>query len=66
MGRLAAAASYDPDLFRGFIETISCLALPREVLGRPGIRERIEQLGGIPALDAPGPDRQRLLDLLAA
>jgi 2-polyprenyl-6-methoxyphenol hydroxylase-like FAD-dependent oxidoreductase len=66
MGRLLAAAPYDPDLFRGAIETISCLALPREVLGRPGIQERIEQFSGVPSLNEPGPDRQRLLDLLAA
>jgi hypothetical protein len=66
MGRLLAAAPYDPDLFRGAIETISCLALPREVLARPGIQERLEQYSGAPSLNEPGPDRQRLLDLLAA
>jgi 2-polyprenyl-6-methoxyphenol hydroxylase-like FAD-dependent oxidoreductase len=65
MARLLAAAPYDPDLFRAVIETISCVALPREVLARPGIRERIDKLGDVPVLNAPGPDRQRLLDLLA-
>jgi hypothetical protein len=65
MARLLAAAPYDPDLFRAVIETISCVALPREVLGRPGIQDRIDKLGDVPEQSAPGPGRQRLLDLLA-
>jgi flavin-dependent dehydrogenase len=65
MNRFVTAAPYDPDLFRGFMETINCAAPPREVLARPGIRERIEKLGGVPPVNSPGPDRARLLDLLA-
>jgi 2-polyprenyl-6-methoxyphenol hydroxylase-like FAD-dependent oxidoreductase len=65
MSRLAAAAPYDADLFRALIETITCLALPQEVINRPGIRAKIEQ-SDRQASPAPGPDRQQLLSLLAA
>ena len=65
MSRPAAAAPYDADLFRPLIETITCLALPQEVINRPGIRAKIEQ-SGRQASPAPGPDRQQLLSLLAA
>ena len=65
MSRLAAAALYDADVFRALLETVMCLALPQDVIKRPGIREKIEQSGG-QAPPAPGPDRQQLLSLLAA
>jgi 2-polyprenyl-6-methoxyphenol hydroxylase-like FAD-dependent oxidoreductase len=62
--RFAAAAGYDPDLFRGLLETIQCLALPREVLARPGFMETIEQYADAEARPSPGPDRRQLLELL--
>jgi 2-polyprenyl-6-methoxyphenol hydroxylase-like FAD-dependent oxidoreductase len=65
MSRLAAAAPYDPDLFRASVEMINCLARPPEILARPGIQQKIDQLASRPALPAPGPDRERLLQLLA-
>jgi hypothetical protein len=65
MSRLRAAAPYDADLFRALIETITCLALPQEVIKRPGIRAKIEA-SGRQAPPAPGPDRRQLLNLLAA
>jgi hypothetical protein len=65
MSRLVAGAPYDADLFRALIETITCMALPQEVISRPGIKAKIEQ-SGREALPAPGPDRQQLLSLLAA
>jgi 2-polyprenyl-6-methoxyphenol hydroxylase-like FAD-dependent oxidoreductase len=65
MSRFAAAAQYDPDLFRAFVEMISCLARPPEIFARPGVQEKIDQLGARPPLKAPGPDRERLLQLLA-
>ena len=65
MSRLAAAAPYDADLFRAFLEIFTCLALPQDVFGRPGIREKIEH-SDHQAAPAPGPDRQQLLNLLSA
>jgi 2-polyprenyl-6-methoxyphenol hydroxylase-like FAD-dependent oxidoreductase len=65
MSTFAAAALYDPDLFRAFVEMINCLARPPEIFARPGVQEKIDQLGARPSLKAPGPDRERLLQLLA-
>jgi 2-polyprenyl-6-methoxyphenol hydroxylase-like FAD-dependent oxidoreductase len=65
MSRLAAAAPYDADLFRAFLEIVTCLALPQQVFQRPGIRERIER-SDHQAAPVPGPDRKQLLNLLSA
>jgi 2-polyprenyl-6-methoxyphenol hydroxylase-like FAD-dependent oxidoreductase len=65
MSRLAAAAPYDADLFRAFLQIFTCLALPQEVFQRPAIREKIEH-SDHQATPVPGPDRQQLLDLLSA
>ena len=66
MARFAAVAPRDPDLFRNFLEMVQCLALPQEVLRRPGVEEKLESL----AAEAepgplPGPDRDQLLAILA-
>jgi 2-polyprenyl-6-methoxyphenol hydroxylase-like FAD-dependent oxidoreductase len=66
MARFVAAAAYDPDVFRGLIETVLCMALPQEVLDRPGIKDKIEQYGDAEPPLTPGPDRGELLRLLAA
>jgi 2-polyprenyl-6-methoxyphenol hydroxylase-like FAD-dependent oxidoreductase len=66
MARFMAAAGYDPDVFRGLLETILCMALPQEVLERPGMRDKIEQYRDAEAPPTPGPDREELLRLLAA
>jgi flavin-dependent dehydrogenase len=63
--RFAVAAMYDIDVFRAFLETRGCLALPAEVLARPGLGEKVEQLGGSEPPRVPGPDRAQLLQLLA-
>jgi hypothetical protein len=65
MSRLAAAAPYDADLFRAFLEIFTCLALPQEVFQRPAIREKVER-SDHQAMPVPGPGRQQLLDLLSA
>ena len=67
MARLVIAAGTDPDAFRALLETVLCTALPREVLARPGMLERIDRActDALPR-PAPGPDRRRLLELLAA
>ena len=42
--RFMAAMPHDPDLFRAFLETRSCLATVREVLARPALTQRIDEL----------------------
>ena len=64
-GRFSAAAMHDPVLFRGLLEIGLSLAFPREVLGRPGMAERIERAGTAEPLRLPGPDRATVLELLA-
>jgi len=64
--RILAAAASDGTVFRGVMETVHCLALPREVFKRPDIREGIEHADPTgPPPPPPGPDRQQLLRLLA-
>jgi 2-polyprenyl-6-methoxyphenol hydroxylase-like FAD-dependent oxidoreductase len=63
---LQKAMLYDPDIFRAFLETISMVTPPAEVLARPGLSERIlattrEREDFV----VPGPDRAGLLQLLA-
>ena len=65
MRRVFAALPYDADVFRGMLETISCLAFPQEVLARPGFMERVDAHQDKQPSGAPGPDRKELLALLA-
>jgi hypothetical protein len=65
MTRLASAAAYDPSAFRAFLATVMCLALPQDVLTRPDIQDTMERIGGKTPPPFPGPDRGRLLQLLA-
>ncbi len=66
MTRFLTAATQDADVFRALIETVVCVALPQEVLARPGMRERIERIGTTEPAKPPGPDRAQLLQLLDA
>jgi 2-polyprenyl-6-methoxyphenol hydroxylase-like FAD-dependent oxidoreductase len=66
MSRLANSSPYDADLFRARIEIALCLALPHEVIQRPGINEKIERLAHESPPPVPGPNRQQLLELLSA
>ena len=65
MSRLINAAPHDADVFRAYLETLLCLALPQEVIQRPGIKDTIDRLGHQAPPPAPGPDRQQLLQLLS-
>ena len=57
---------HDPDVYRALMEIVTCLALPQEVLARPGMQERLERFADAPPpRPTPGPDRARLLELLA-
>ena len=64
MTTLAASMLHDPDVFRGVIETITCLALPQEVFARPGFMDKVGAFAGESALALPGPDRAELLELV--
>jgi 2-polyprenyl-6-methoxyphenol hydroxylase-like FAD-dependent oxidoreductase len=62
--RFVTAAMRDADVFRGLMETITCLATPQQVLARPDIAAKVDELGTTDTFEMPGPDRSRLLRLL--
>ena len=63
---LAVAMRYDADVFRAAVEMRSLLALPQEVMARPGLVDRIRELAGAhEAVTPPGPSRAELLRMLA-
>lgn len=67
MARFAAVAAHDADLFRNLLEMIQCLALPQDVLERPGVAEKLDRLTAeVEPRPLPGPDRDQLLAILAA
>lgn len=61
-----AAAAADPEVARGFLDTLACLALPEEVMVRPGMQERIATFQGLTPQAMPGPARADLLAAVAA
>lgn len=65
---MGAASGKDPDILRAFVELGSLLALPDDVIGRPGLVDRALQLGGAGAgaEPLPGPSRADLLGLVQA
>jgi hypothetical protein len=62
---LPVAMLYDADVFRAYLDIISMLAPPEEVLARPGLTDRI--MAAAAGRDAPalGPSRAELLKMLA-
>ena len=59
------AMLYDADVFRAFIEIIGLLALPEEVLSRPGMAERIMKIAADhDEFVVPGPSRAEVLSIL--
>jgi hypothetical protein len=58
-----AAVAGDPEVARGWFDTLACLALPAEVMQRPGMQERVAAFEGRNPHPMPGPTRA---DLLAA
>jgi flavin-dependent dehydrogenase len=62
---LTAAAGKDPEMLRAFLDVAGVLALPEEVLGRPGVVERAVELGGSWRDETlPGPSRDELVALM--
>ena len=63
---LNVAMMYDADLYRAAAEMRSVLALPQEVMARPGMVDRIlEVVETHEAVNPSGPSRQELLRMLA-
>jgi flavin-dependent dehydrogenase len=63
---LLVAMMYDADLFRAATEFRSLLALPQEVMARPGMVDRILEFAGThEAVVPPGPSREELFHMLA-
>ena len=63
---LSVAMMYNADLFRAANEIRSLLALPQEVMARPGVVDRIMEVASIhEAVVPPGPSRAELLHMLA-
>jgi 2-polyprenyl-6-methoxyphenol hydroxylase-like FAD-dependent oxidoreductase len=66
-GALALAALRDPDTFRALIDVVGVLALPEVVLARPGLFEKVVELGAAWRDEAAfGPDRAALVALANA
>lgn len=65
VARFTAAAMQDADTFRGLIETVTCLALPQEVLARPEVVAAMDKVSPDATFQLPGPDRAQLMELLA-
>jgi 2-polyprenyl-6-methoxyphenol hydroxylase-like FAD-dependent oxidoreductase len=63
--RFMATMPHDPDLFRAFLETRSGLATMSDVLARPSLAERIDELAVAGPTPLPGPNREQLLELLS-
>ena len=62
---LSVAMMYDADLYRAAAEMRSVLALPKEVMARPGMVDHIMEVAGAhEAVNPPGPSREELLCML--
>jgi 2-polyprenyl-6-methoxyphenol hydroxylase-like FAD-dependent oxidoreductase len=62
---LSVAMMYDADIYRAAAEMRSVLTLPREVMARSGLVDRIMEVAGAHEAVAPGgPSRQELLSRL--
>jgi flavin-dependent dehydrogenase len=63
---LSIAMMYDADLFRAANEIRSLLALPQEVIGRPGLVDHIMEVASThQSVTPPGPSRKELLEMLS-
>jgi 2-polyprenyl-6-methoxyphenol hydroxylase-like FAD-dependent oxidoreductase len=58
------AANADGIVGRAFLDVVSCLALPHEVIRRPGIVERVSDFVGADPVPTVGPSRSQLLAMM--
>ena len=64
---LRTAAGKDPEMLRAVLDLAGVLALPEQVLGRPGVFERVVELGsGWRDEQPPGPGHDELVALAAS
>jgi 2-polyprenyl-6-methoxyphenol hydroxylase-like FAD-dependent oxidoreductase len=64
--KLVVGMQWDPDMFRAFAEMTAVLALPAEILARPGMANRInEAAAGHQPFVPPGPRRAEVLAMLS-
>ena len=62
----AVAMAYDPEAYRAFLDIAGVIALPQDVLARPGLVDKVLSIADSrPPLLAPGPSREELLQLVA-
>ena len=61
---VGAAVYEDLEVFRGVMETVTCLALPGDVFSRPALMERVAPYLGRRSPTVPGPDRSELLEFM--
>lgn len=63
---VGTAMIHDPDIYRAFIEIVTCQTLPEEVFSRPGLLEKALAVAeGKDAFELPGPSREQLLELVS-
>ena len=64
---LGVAAGKDPEMLRALLDLAGVLALPEEVLGRPGVFDRAVELGsGWRDEQLPGPSRDEVVALASS
>jgi hypothetical protein len=64
MSTFAVAALNDAEVFRAFLETIACIALPQEVMARPPVAAKMAEFEGRAPPRDLGMDLDQLLALL--
>ena len=63
---VSAAMMVDADAFRAFLELTFMLALPEDLVSRPGFADHVRNIAAaLPPARFPGPTRQELLAMLA-
>jgi 2-polyprenyl-6-methoxyphenol hydroxylase-like FAD-dependent oxidoreductase len=64
IARLITAAYHDADVFRAMIETVTCIALPQEVMARPYVAAKMAEFERHVLPPDRGIDRDQLMRLL--
>jgi flavin-dependent dehydrogenase len=61
-----AAAAVDPEVSRAALEVMCCLTLPHEVMGRPGMFDKVAPFAGVTPSGPSGPTREELVALASS
>jgi hypothetical protein len=63
--RFQIAAGFDPDVARAFLEMLSVLTLPQEIMARPGMMEKVMAASeGHDVQQPEGPARDEIVALI--